>query len=269
MGYIRIFTKEEHRVKRTNTVLLAAAMCVLSLSVALAQGGGAGGGRGQGRRGMGGFGFGGVQMLTIPEVQKELKLTQDQIDKVQSKQAEVRQSTQEIMQEAGGFQALQSMSAEDRQKLGEKMQAVQTKAVGDILNTDQLKRFKQLEIQQAGIRAFSRKDVKDALKLTTDQTAKITEIEQAAQTAQRDAMQGIDPRSAPAEDMAKVRTKMAEIQKAHFAKAVAVLTPDQQKQWKTLTGDPFTFPARAFGGPGGGRRAPGGAPGAPPAANGA
>ena len=226
-------------MKRGYIVMIALALCVVFAQCAPAQTG-----RGQGRGGgQGRFGGGGLTLLAIPEVQKELKMTPEQVDKVQAKQAVTRQT----MQDAGGAQGLRNLSQEDRQKLIGKMQEIQKKAVSEILNADQQKRFRQLELQQAGPGAFARKDVADELKLTKEQSDKISAIQREQQQATRNAREGIDIQNMSDEDRQKLQAKTAEIQKASHEKVVAVLTAEQQKQWKEMTGEPFKFPARGRG----------------------
>src|SRR5690349_12018635 len=94
--------------------ILVVGIAVLA-AVSMAQGGG-GGGRGQGRGGMRGFqDASGVFLLQRPEVQVELKLTDDQ----KSKLAAIRDEQGQKMREA--FQNFQSMSQEERTAAGQKM----------------------------------------------------------------------------------------------------------------------------------------------------
>jgi hypothetical protein len=174
----------------------------------------------------------------LPAVQTELKMTPEQIGKLDAKQAEVRQS----MQGLGGFGQL---SAEERQQRMEKVQEIQTKAVNDLLDTTQQKRFRQLELQQQGPSALARKDVATELKLTEDQMKKIADLQRQADEERRAAMQGVDFQSMTPDDRDKLMTKMQDIQKATGAKMAALLTEAQQTQWKDMQGVPFTFPAPA------------------------
>jgi len=234
-------------MKRGYALLIALVLCLSSIHLASAQFGP--GGRGQGRMGM--RGGGGLMLLGIPEVQKELKMTPEQVEKLRAKQSEVLQAIRDIRQKAGGPQAIQNMSAEDQQKLMDKVQAVQNKAVAEILNADQQKRFRQLELQQAGVGAFMRKDVIEELKLTKEQTEKIRALQREQQQAVRGAFQGVDFRNMTPEDREKMQAKMAGLRKAALDKALAVLTEEQQKQWKGMLGEPFKFPARMPGQRGG------------------
>jgi hypothetical protein len=227
-------------------------LLVAGMNVATAQGGG--GGRGQGRGGFGGRGGGGLFMLRMKEVQEELKMTQPQVEKLDAKQQEVMAAMQELRQNGGG----QNASPEDFQKMMAKGQEIQTKAVADILDTKQLKRFHQLELQQMGPSALGRKEVADELKLTDAQKKSIGEIQQKTMEETRALFQ--DFQNMTPEDRQAAGAKMQAAQKAAGEKIAAVLTDAQKSQWKAMQGEPFKFPPM---GPGGGRR-PGGAP-PPPA----
>lgn len=226
-------------MKRFSMWVLAVALCALA-SIAIAQpppgfGGGFGGG--------GMFGGGGIRLLGIPEVQKELKMTPEQIEQVKTKGPEVRKAAQEIMQEAGGFQALRDLSEEDRTKLFAKMQDVQVKAVAAILNTDQKKRFHQLELQQAGAQALGRKDVAEALKITDEQKEKLANLQKENGEAMRAIFQsGGNFQDMTEDERAAFRKKMQALQKTASEKAFAVLTAEQTKAWKEMIGEPFKFP---------------------------
>lgn len=239
---------------------LAVALVLLPTSAAFAQGGGQGGGQGRGgQRGgmMGGRMGGGLMMLRMPAVQTELKMTQEQIGKIDAKQQELRAAQG---QGGGGFGGGQA-SPEERQKMMAQMQEANTKAVASILDATQLKRFHQLELQQAGPAAIAnRKDVQTELKVTEDQLKKIAEVQTQAQQDQRAAMQSFGNfQDMTQEDRTKMMAKMQEMQKATGEKIAAVLTDAQKAQWKEMLGTPFTFPAQpgfgGFGG-GGGRRQP-------------
>jgi Spy/CpxP family protein refolding chaperone len=206
--------------------LIVIGLLIVSVGSASAQGGRRGGMMGR----MGG----GLGLLRMESVQKELKMTQPQIEKLDSKQQEVRAQMQELFQNSGGFQ---NMSPEDRQKLFAKSQEIQHKAVADILDTTQMKRFEQLELQQQGPSALMRKDIADRLKLTEAQRSKLMGIQQQAQSDMRALFQGGGFGNMTEEN----RQKFQAIQKTANEKALAVLTAEQQKQWKQMLGAPFTF----------------------------
>ena len=216
-----------------------AAVLIASSGTALAQGGGRGG------RMMGGAG-GGLGMLLIAEVQREIKMTPEQIAKVEAKQQEVRDAFQAAFPGGGGGGGAQ-ITPEERQKRAAKQQELQSKAVGEILDATQLTRFRQLELQQQGALALARKEVATELKLTEDQIKQIAGIQSQLDTDRRAAFQGVDFQNMSDEERTKLMTKMQDLQKAAGAKVAALLTEAQATQWKTMQGTPFTFPAPTFG----------------------
>ena len=214
-------------MKQQRSIVLTAALWALSSGMAMAQFGGGGGMRGMNNGG-------GLQMLRVPEVQKELKLTPDQIGMIDAKQQEVRDAIQALY--PGGFG---QMTPEERQQRMAKTQELQDKAVADIL----MGRFRQLELQQQGPIAIARKSVADELKLTADQQKQVADLQTQANADQRAAMQGVDFQNMSDEDRQKLMTKRQDIQKAAGDKMLALLTDTQKTQWKAMQGTPFTFPA--------------------------
>ena len=80
-------------------------------------------------------------------------------------------------------------------------------------------------------------EIQDKLKLTNEQKEKVKTINQEAGEKMRDLFQG-----GFSEETAK---KMAELRKETMDKATGVLSDDQKKTWKEMTGKPFEF---RFGG---------------------
>jgi hypothetical protein len=137
-------------------------------------------GQGQGRGGFGMFGRGGVQqgamLLNRPDVQNDLKLTDDQKTKLQEVRTGMRDKMRSAFQDAGGDQA----------KMQEAMKAVMediNKQTNAILTADQQKRLKEIGIQLAGNSAATLEDVQSQLMLTDDQKSKIKELQKGADEA--------------------------------------------------------------------------------------
>ncbi len=223
-------------MKRIMVAAAAVGLVLGSMTAASAQRG-----QGGGRFGGGPFGQrgGGLAILAIAEVKQELKMTDAQIAKAQAKQDEVNNATQEIRQSAGNPR---EMSDEDRQKLNAKIQAVTDKALAEVLDENQIKRYKQLVLQREGPMAASRKDVADALKLTEDQRKQIAAIQQAVRQEMIDAFQSAGQGASP-EDRQKMMAKFQENQAKAGEKVLALFTDAQKATWKELTGAPFKFPA--------------------------
>jgi Spy/CpxP family protein refolding chaperone len=200
---------------RTGRLVVVLALSMMVAGTAMAQ-------RGFGR-GMGG----GAQLLRRPEVQAELKLTDDQKTKVTEMLQKLRESQQ------ARFQDLRDASPEERQKIMTEMQAEQMKQVNAILNTDQQKRFKEISLQQQGYSALAQPAVADELKLTDDQKSKLKDILQKQQESMREIFQSAGG------DRAAAQEKMQTLRKETDDKIAALLTDDQKNQWKAMLGSPF------------------------------
>jgi hypothetical protein len=205
--------------------------------------------------GRGGFGRGGLSgLLNMKEVQQELKLSDEQVDKAKKVAQDVQMKHQE------DFQKLQDVPREDRfAKMAEIQGQVRDETIkdlSDVLKPDQIKRLKQLVIQQqanspfgGGPRVFLSPDVEKKLKLTDKQKDDLKTIADDYQKDVREMFQGGGGFNA------ENRKKMEEMRKDVMTKATEQLDAKQKKQWEEMTGAPFKFPApmRRGGGGGGGR----------------
>jgi Spy/CpxP family protein refolding chaperone len=193
----------------------------------------------------GGFGgFGGPGFLLRNEsVQKELKLTGEQKDKLKTALEKVREDHKDDLAKA------QDLSQEERQKLFRTIGEETNKAVAGILDANQVKRLHQIERQQQGARAFANPEVQKELKLTDEQKDKIKEINEESGKKMRELFQ-------PGGDREEAVKKMAELRKETIEKATGVLTAEQKKAWKEMTGEPFEikFDRQPGGRPRGGAR---------------
>jgi Spy/CpxP family protein refolding chaperone len=212
-------------MRRVGTMILTLGLMVALAAPALAQQ------RQRGQRGQfGGRGQGGVAMLIDNEsVQKELNLDKDQVDKAKEAVQKVRDNHKDE------FAKLQDLGQDERRQKGQELSRTVSeeslKALADVLKPEQLKRLKQIELQQAGDRAFTRPDVQKALSLTDDQKEQIKTITDDAAKQRREIFQaGNAPGS---------RDQLTSLRKETSDKIQAVLTDDQKKTWKDLTGEPF------------------------------
>jgi len=207
-------------MRRIRFTIVAAVFAVAIVGLAIAQP--PGGGRG-GMRGMQG---GGLMILGSPDVQKDLKLTDAQKEKLNK----AREEGQTKMREVFG------MFKEDPDKgkaAGKELAEWGEKQVKQILDADQQKRLKQIQWQQEGADAFNDKDVGAALKLTDEQKEKIKGINEEANEDRRNIFQ--ESRG----NQEEIRTKMAALRKETMERAEKVLTADQQKSFTALLGPKF------------------------------
>jgi hypothetical protein len=211
-------------------VVLVFGLALLLAVPAMAQQRQRGQGQGQGQ-GRGRGGFGGIGMLINNEgVQKELKLDAGQIEKAQAAVTKVTEKN------PFDFSQLQDLSQEERRaKMATIQQTISAetyKELDSILKPDQIKRLKQIQLQQSGVNAFTTPDVEKALKLDNAQKEKIKTIAGDFGAAQRELFQ-------PGGDFAEMAKKRAALQKETMDKVVSILKDDQKQAWKELVGQPF------------------------------
>ena len=207
----------------------------------------------------GGFGggFGGIggglagQISRNKQLQEELKVDADQLEKLTAALTKAREESREL----SGKLFQPGTSAEDRAEIGKKMQELNTKAVEGVLKPEQVKRLHQLENQQAGLGLFTREEVAKKLNLSDEQKEKIKAINKELDADRREIFSSafggggggrpgggggfgrLDP---------EVTKKLEALQKDAMANAVKVLNDEQQSAYKELTGEHFDLPGGAF-----------------------
>ncbi len=229
-------------------LVLTAALAV----PALAQPPGGGRGRGMG----GGMGGGPAMLLRSEDVQKDIKLTDEQKEKLKTFQTKV----QEDMQAMRG----PDVDQEKRQELGKKIADDTAKFLKEALTDEQNKRLKEISLQNTvknnpGALATS-EEYATALKITDDQKTKIKEIADQARKDRQEVMGGGgggggggQRRQPPTPEQQK---KLDALSKEAGDKIMEVLTADQKKSLQEMEGKPFEGKFPTFGG--GGRRGGGG-----------
>lgn len=195
--------------------------------------------RGPGRGGFGPGGPGGPRvnnpmLLALPEVQKELSIT----DAQQKRLTEWTSRTQDQLQAAMSgfsFSDFDSATEQEREKLQTRMRDKSDEALkqsdeklATILDAKQLERLSQLRLQREGIQSLNREDVAKKLELSEEQRTKLRE----------QPMEGFFPFAPP------------EVRKQAQADALAILTDKQRTLWSSMQGQEFAFPEFGFG-PGG------------------
>ena len=193
--------------------------------------------------GRGGMRGGAGMLLGNPGVQKELKLNEEQTKKIQ----ELVTKNGEKMREA-----FQAGDQEKTQEVMKEIAAETDKFIKATLNADQQKRLKQIQRQQMGPGAFADEETAKELKLTDEQKEDIKKINEDLGNQMREAFQGVDFQDQEARQAAQ--KKIQGIRKEAMEKITKMLTPDQKKAWKDMTGEPFEVqfgPGR--GGFGGGK----------------
>lgn len=186
-----------------------------------------------GGRGPGGFDgpFGGGGLIGLAmreEVQQEIQLVDEQLDKVQAVAQEARDKMRAEMRTM--FDQMRDLSDEERRarfgEIREKMEAMNAEVeqqLNKALLPHQLARLKQIDLQmrmqQRGEGGLSSRAVADALELSDEQREK---LEQRAE-----------------EVRAELQEKIRQAQTEAREKLLEVLTPAQKAKLQELTGEPF------------------------------
>jgi hypothetical protein len=184
-----------------------ATVVALSSSAALAQG--------QFRFGANDF------LLGQKSVQKELKLSEEQIKKVEDLSASMGEKFIEAL----------GLEGDERRAKWEEIRKENEKAV-EILKPEQSKRLKQIAYQQQGAGAFANAEVEEALKLTNEQKQEVAKINHFFVGQTRELIiKGVADEEG--------RKKIEELRKDASEKVVNLLSDEQKAKWKDLQGEPF------------------------------
>ena len=172
-----------------------------------------------------------AMLLQQESVQKDLKLSDNQIKEVQ----ELGEMTREK------FGELRDLEPEERGKKMQELMKETEKSIAKILKPEQDKRLYQIAYQQQGPDAFSNPQVVKALGLNDTQKAEIQKINEDLRAERRELFQGGPPDE-------ETRKKMRELEKTASDKVMKVLTSEQKTKWKEMQGEPFKGEIR-FGPP--------------------
>lgn len=202
------------------------------------------------------FGGGGgfitpATLVVNKAVQDDIKMTEEQTEKVKTWSKEYTAKQFEGIKER--FAGFKDLSDEERTKKMAEMTAESNKEIykqlGDVLKPEQITRIKQIDVQAAGLRAFTRAEVVTALKLTDDQKSTIKGISDEFGKDRREIEteagigggkgKGKGGGGGDATKTDAANKKIAKIQKEAMEKISEKLTAEQVKTWKELTGDPF------------------------------
>ena len=196
-----------------------------------AQGGGMGMGMGMGMTGPG--------MISLPAVEKELKLTNEQKEKAKSFAEEYREKGQEMRSQLEGLDRDERMA-----KMQELTRAHYTTGMKDVeamLKPEQTKRFKQIVFQTRGTENFTDPAIVKMLKMTDAQKDKVKNALESSQSEMREAMQDAQG------DRQEMATQMTKIRKETTAKVMALMSPEQITMYNDMAGEKFDLPAMPMG----------------------
>jgi uncharacterized protein YajQ (UPF0234 family) len=191
----------------------------------------------QGRGGFGGgmgMGMGGpANLLANPGVQKELKLSPEQVEKATALATSTREKMTEMRSALEGLEGQERMTKQT--ELMKPITEENTKKIKGFLKDEQYTRLTQIDLQQRGVAgALADKELAKKLSVSDEQKTKVQSLMTDMQSEVRELMQSAgDDRQAAMQKVTALRTETNK-------KVLALLSDDQKKTWKELTGEPFT-----------------------------
>ncbi len=178
-------------------------------------------------------------------VAQHLNLTPGQLNQLSTLTDRLQQQFQPDLSRLGQLSE-KDRSARLQEILGN-FNSQATKAVGGVLNEGQMSRFRQLELQRGGLGAMLSPDVQGKLNLSQDQQGILRNVSQLEQQLMQDLQSKLQGNPAAALPLQQA------FQKAIPDMLGKVLSPQQMKNWRSMTGQPFNFPPSltGFAGPSG------------------
>jgi hypothetical protein len=199
----------------------------------------------------------GLDLLDLREVQRELKLTDDQKQLI----ADLKKDLDKERSAAGvqDFRAFLQLTPSERARYMERARAAAEAAarkadqlLAVILDPAQSERLRQLRLQRQGPEALGMPGTAGTLQLTESQRAAVRKLlaeplapaELPVESAKTDseAAQKAELFKRSEEDWERA---MREARQRRDTQLLRLLTDDQKQRWQTMLGKPFVFPASA------------------------
>lgn len=185
-----------------------------------------------------------LQLLENQQIKQELNLTADQSTKLKQIEEEFRG---ELRQKVSGLNLKELDSKQRDQKLTEVSDDIQKQVtdtrtkVAEVLQPDQLKRFKEITLQIYSFGPLSYDQFTQELGLTPEQQTQLNDNREQMVQKMRSNWQ-VPETNNPQQTgklIADNRKRLEQIIKDSNDQALAVLTPEQQKTLETLKGEKF------------------------------
>jgi hypothetical protein len=170
-----------------------------------------------------------VQLIVLEDVQKHLKLTEEQKEKTVALHdtliAERRKMFAEVSKESGDRGA----------KLAEMNKRTTTK-LESILDAAQRQRLKEILLQVNGAAELLKDKIAEAIGITDDQKEKLADIQRSNAKTRSDSRKKLDGSSALIRN-----AKMAELHREAEKRLLEVLTAEQRKHFEAMQGKKITL----------------------------
>jgi uncharacterized membrane protein len=170
-----------------------------------------------------------VMLLRQQSVQKELKLTPDEIEKVHkhcAMQWEKAEKISKLTNEA------------ERDKKFEELTKENDRFIESTLKKPERERLREITLQIAGLLCLSRADVASQLGLTAEQKQKLPALQKEARHEMEEVIYDTKKE--------EKRAKLKELRETSRKRLLELLTDAQEAKWKQMIGTPFQGDLGAF-----------------------
>ena len=175
--------------------------------------------------------LGGPFFVSRDKVQEELKLSEDQKQKLRKKLSADIQETKEV---SGKLKALKGG---EREKMMQPFYENLETFLKENLTADQLKRFEQLKLQYDTPSIMLRPEIVTKLNITDEQRQKfmgaIQDMQKEIAPLLKEAKSGGNPQ--------EILLKVTRLRQDCQGRIVILLNDAQRKQWEEMTGQPFVI----------------------------
>jgi len=169
------------------------------------------------------------------KVQEELKLSDEQKQKLQKRLQNTAQGAMQF------FQKLGDKKPEEREKelhaYRENAQENMTAFLKETLKEEQFKRLRQVMLQREDLFALGHAEIMKELEITNEQRQQFVEVVQGMQQKVEPLLKEAQAGGKPEE----IRPKVLKHREEHVGRIEAILSDAQKKQWKEMLGKPFTI----------------------------
>ncbi|APB33799.1 hypothetical protein GlitD10_1477 [Gloeomargarita lithophora Alchichica-D10] len=185
-----------------------------------------------------------LELFQNPQIKQEIGITDEQSTKIKAIGDQFRQDTRALVK---GLNLGQMAPAERDKKLDEIKDEMEKEigeartAVEQVLTPEQLKRFKEITLQIYGFGILSYENFVQELQLTPEQQTQLKKLRDDTWSSMRVNLKVPEPGADSKQIIATNRKRMDQILQESNGKALAVLTPDQQKLVENLKGTKFDF----------------------------
>jgi hypothetical protein len=166
-------------------------------------------------------------LLLEKNVQDDLRLSAEQKAQLKSSEEKTQAAVEKVIDDlAAGGDA--GKGQREINRINEGANRVLRKVKGD-LSPEQLKRWKQIELQAAELAAFDMHEIQKELRLSDEQKMRIRSAQQSLQHKVKRIFQDGD-------DVKVAFKQLAAARKEAMRQAVSTLDNDQKKTWQKMTG---------------------------------